>query len=69
MRLILTDVLGTELVRTAVEVSCEILHPRKIGAMSRLRVVSTLKFFEHQLAKIGHYNLLDGGYSASNDHR
>src|ERR1700733_2053816 len=63
--LVLTDMVGAELVRAAVEVSCEILHRRHIGAHSLPSVISTLQFFEHQLAKIGHNNLLDGGYSRS----
>ena len=68
IRLVLADVIGAELVRTAVEVSCELSYRAQLGTQSSLRVVSTLEFFEHQLAKIGHENLLDGGYSRSHDH-
>jgi hypothetical protein len=50
--------IGAELVRTAVEVSCELSDRTQIGTQGSVRVVSTLEFFEHQLSKIGHRDLL-----------
>jgi hypothetical protein len=59
------NVIGAELVRATMEVSCKILHRNYIGAHCFPRVVSTFQFFDHQLAKIGNNNLLDGGYFRS----
>jgi hypothetical protein len=68
IRLILTNVIRAELIGPLVEVSCEILHCGQIGPQGRLRVVPTIEFLDHQLAKIGHNNLLVGGYSRSHHH-
>jgi hypothetical protein len=62
---ILMNVIGAELVRATMEVSCKILHRNYIGAHCFPRVVSTFQFFDHQLAEIGNNNLLDGGYFRS----
>src|SRR6266568_8196283 len=58
IRLILADVIRTQLVGIALEISREIFNCTEIGARCAGRVVSTLEFLEHQLSKMGHSDLL-----------
>jgi hypothetical protein len=69
IRLVLSDVVWSELVGRAVEITREISNGTKIGAGCAGRIISTLEFLEHQLSQIGHGNLLNGGYSRSKDRR
>src|SRR5260370_13814245 len=54
MRLILTDVLRTELVGRALEITREIFDCLDVKACCSLSVVTTLEFLEHHFAKVGH---------------
>src|SRR6266849_3385112 len=58
IRLILADVIRTQLVGRALEISREIFNCTEIRARCAGRVVSTLEFLEHQLSKMGHSDLL-----------
>ena len=54
MRLVLTDVLRTELVGRALEVMREIFDCLDVEACCSLSVITTLEFLEHHFAKVGH---------------
>src|SRR3974377_2104806 len=54
IRLVLPDVLRTELVGRALEVTREIFHGLEVGAGCRLGVITTLEFLEHHFAQVGH---------------
>src|SRR3974390_1136046 len=53
IRLVLPDVLRTELVGRALEVTREIFHGLEVGAGCRLGVITTLEFLEHHFAQVG----------------
>jgi len=50
IRLVFTDVLGAQPVRRAMEVAGEISDGTSVTACGTLGVVTTLEFFEHDLA-------------------
>src|SRR5208337_3085380 len=52
--LVMTDVLGTELVGRALEVTREIFDGLEVNAGCSLGVITTLEFLEHHFAKVGH---------------
>src|SRR5271165_3867279 len=52
--LVMTDVLGTELVGRALEVTREIFDGLEVDAGCSLGVITTLEFIEHHFAKVGH---------------
>src|SRR5271166_1687849 len=54
IRLILADVLRTELIRRTLEVTREIFDGLQVDAGCSLGVITTLEFFEHHFAKVGH---------------
>src|ERR1035438_10197508 len=54
MRLVLADVLRSELIRRAPEVTREILDRLDVAVYGSLSVITTLEFFEHHFAKVGH---------------
>src|SRR5215470_4582433 len=58
IRLILADMIRPQLVGRTVEVSRELVNGLEISARGAGCVVSTLEFFEHQLSKMGHWDLL-----------
>src|ERR1035438_1258897 len=54
VRLVLTDVLRTELVGRALEVTREIFDGLEVDVGCSLGVITTLEFLEHDFAKVGH---------------
>src|SRR5204863_8484280 len=68
IRLVLANVVRSELVGRAVEVPRELVNGTEVCARCSRSVVATLEFLEHQLSKMGHNNLLNGGYSRSHHH-
>src|SRR5271166_6497934 len=54
IRLVLTDVLRTELVGRTLEVTREIFDGLEVDAGCSLGVITTLEFLEHHFAKMGH---------------
>src|SRR5260370_37726142 len=50
----LADVLRSELMRRAAEVTREILDRLDVAVYGSLSVITTLEFFEHHFAKVGH---------------
>src|SRR5271166_5232677 len=54
MGLVMADVLGTELVARALEVTREIFDGLEVDAGRSLGVITTLEFLEHHFAKVGH---------------
>src|SRR5271166_6640204 len=56
--LVLANVLRTQLIGGTVEVPGEVFDGANVTIDGGLRVVTTLKFFEHDLAKMGHREIL-----------
>src|ERR1019366_3795118 len=54
IRLVLADVLRSELIRRASKVTREIFDRLDIAVDGSLSVITTLEFFEHHFAKVGH---------------
>src|SRR6202011_4323624 len=54
IRLVLTDVLRTELVGRALEITREIFDCLDVKTCCSLSVITTLEFLEHHFAKVGH---------------
>src|SRR5271165_2244370 len=54
IRLVLADVLRTELVRRTLEITCEVLDRLDVAVFGSLGVITTLEFLEHHFAKVGH---------------
>src|SRR5271168_2057717 len=54
MDLVLADVIGSKLLGRTTEVPGELLHCTQVRPYGVRRVVTTLEFVEHQLAKMGH---------------
>src|ERR1035441_6444004 len=54
MRLVLTDVLRTELVGRALKITREVLDRLDVAVSGSLSVIATLEFLEHHFAKVGH---------------
>src|ERR1035438_10502108 len=54
IRLVLTDVLRTELVGRTLEVTREIFDGLEVDAGCSLGVITTLEFLEHHFTKVGH---------------
>jgi hypothetical protein len=54
MDLVLADVIGSKLLGRTTEVPSELLHCVQVRPYGVRRVVTTLEFVEHQLAKMGH---------------
>src|SRR5271157_4728824 len=52
--LVMADVLRTELIRRALEVTREVLDRLDVAVSGSLSVVTTLEFLEHHFAKVGH---------------
>src|SRR5260370_38852476 len=54
IRLVLADVLRSELIRRAPKVTREIFDRLDVAVYGSLCVLTTLEFFEHHFAKVGH---------------
>src|ERR1019366_2718571 len=54
IRLVLANVLRSELIRRAVKVTRKILDRLDVAVDGSLRIITTLEFFEHHFAKLGH---------------
>src|ERR1700756_98475 len=54
IRLVLADVLRSELIRRSPEITREIFDGLDVAVYGRLSVITTLEFFEHHFAKVGH---------------
>jgi hypothetical protein len=54
IRLVLANVLRSELIRRAVKVTRKILNRLDVAVDGSLSVITTLEFFEHHFAKVGH---------------
>jgi hypothetical protein len=52
--LLLADVLRSVPIRRAPEITREILDRLKVAVYGTLSVITTLEFFEHHFAKVGH---------------
>jgi hypothetical protein len=52
--LVLADVLRSELIRRAPEVTDKILNRLDVAVYGSLSVITTLEFLEHHFAKVGH---------------
>jgi hypothetical protein len=58
MDLVLADVIGSKLLGRPTEVPGKLLHRMQVRPHGVRRVVTTLEFVEHQLAKMGHRKIL-----------
>src|SRR3954469_30464 len=58
VRLIGTDLFGSELVRRAMKVFSEGLHNFQVALHGSLRVIPTLEFLQHHCSELGHRDLL-----------
>src|SRR6202047_658789 len=54
IRLVLADVLRSKLIRRAPEITREIRDRLDVAVYGSLSVITTLEFFEHHFAKVGH---------------
>src|ERR1700684_1436142 len=54
IRLVLADVLRSELIRWAPEITREIFDRLDVAVYGSLSVITTLEFLEHHFAKVGH---------------
>src|SRR5204863_2938758 len=52
--LVLADVLRSQLIRRAPKVTRKILDRLDVAVYGSLSVITTLEFFEHHFAKVGH---------------
>jgi hypothetical protein len=57
MRLILSDLLGPELVRRPVKILRKLADDADVGFCGTMGVITTLEFFQHLFAKLGHGDL------------
>ena len=58
MDLVLADMVRPKLFRRTAKVPGELLHRMQVRPHGVRRVVATLEFVEHQLAKMGHRKIL-----------
>src|ERR1700721_3237163 len=58
VELILTYLLGSELVGSTMEVFSELLNRMQVAPCGARRVVATLEFFEHPVSELSHNDLL-----------
>src|SRR5215469_5235060 len=54
VRLVLSDLLRSELVRRLMKMPGEVADDPDVGFCGTMRVITTLEFFQHFLAKLGH---------------
>ena len=58
VHLIGADLFRPKLIRRTAEMFCERRHNPQVAVHGSLRVITTLEFFQHLLAKLGHRDLL-----------